>query len=422
MRRLPPFFLVLGTLLQAGSATVATVPLRTWGQPSSPSPLAYMLSLYRDPLPRADIIRSLQAQGRRRRPAPTGTPGPPASGSRECAEFRGGKAALEGVGGRSQGVSRTWVYGCIGACGGGGWGLRAEVGREFRAPSCVSEDVEMQGQNWTFAFDFSFLSQEEDLMWAELRLQLLSPEDPPSEAPLYIEIFHQPKLDVEQDPADCLERFRMDLFTVTPSQVTFSSGSVVLEVTRPLSKWLKHPGKLEEQMSGPARECWQWPPKPPSTDVLLMLYSNLPQEQRQLGGSTLLWEAESSWRAQEGQLFQEKARRHRRQHLLDRSQLCRKVKFQVDFNLIGWGSWIIYPKQYNAYRCEGECPNPVGEEFHPTNHAYIQSLLKRYQPHRVPSTCCAPVKTKPLSMLYVDNGRVLLDHHKDMIVEECGCL
>lgn len=26
-----------------------------------------------------------------------------------------------------------------------------------------------------------------------------------------------------------------------------------------------------------------------------------------------------------------------------------------------------------------------------------------------------------MSMLYVDNGRVLLDHHKDMIVEECGC-
>lgn len=50
-------------LLQAGAATVAPVPLRTRGQPSSPSPLAYMLSLYRDP-PRADIIRSLQAQGR----------------------------------------------------------------------------------------------------------------------------------------------------------------------------------------------------------------------------------------------------------------------------------------------------------------------------------------------------------------------
>ncbi|KAM5139889.1 nodal homolog [Callospermophilus lateralis] len=334
-------------LLQAGAATVAQVPLRTLGQPSSPSPLAYMLSLYRDPLPRADIIRSLQAQ-----------------------------------------------------------------------------DVEVDGQNWTFAFDFSFLSQEEELAWAELRLQLPSPVDLPAEGLLTIEIFHQPKLDTEKDPGNCLRRLRMELFTITLSQVTFSAGSMVLEVTKPLSKWLKDPRALEEQMSSLSRECWQPSPTPPvtGTSVLLLLYSNLPREQRRLGGATLLWEAESSWRAQEGQLSRERVLRHRRHHLPDRSQLCRKVKFQVDFNLIGWGSWIIYPKQYNAYRCEGECPNPVGEEFHPTNHAYIQSLLKRYQPHRVPSTCCAPVKTKPLSMLYVDNGRVLLEHHKDMIVEECGCL
>ncbi|KAM6182582.1 nodal homolog [Erethizon dorsatum] len=348
--RLPVLLLHAGwALLQAGAETVASVPLWTQGQPSSPSPLAYMLSLYRDPLPRADIIRSLQAQ-----------------------------------------------------------------------------DVEVDGQNWTFAFDFSFLSQQEDLAWAELRLQLAGPVDLPAEGLLTIQIFHQPKPDTHQHPGACLERLQMELFTVTLSQVTFSSGSMVLEVTRPLSKWLKDPGALEEQMSSVARGCWQRSPSLPVTvtvtDVLLMLYSNLSREQRRLGGATLLWEAESSWRAQEGQLSQERARRQRRHHLPDRSRLCRKVKFQVDFNLIGWGSWIIYPKQYNAYRCEGECPNPVGEEFHPTNHAYIQSLLKRYQPHRVPSTCCAPVKTKPLSMLYVDNGRVLLEHHKDMIVEECGCL
>ncbi|KAM6184763.1 nodal homolog [Rhynchocyon petersi] len=332
-------------LLRADADALATLPLRTLGQPSSPSPLAYMLRLYRDPLLQADIVRSLQAQ-----------------------------------------------------------------------------DVGLEGQKWTFAFDFSFLSQEEDLEWAELRLQLSSPVDLPAGTPVSIEIFHQPKLDTEQDPASCLERVQMDLFDVTPTQITFSLGSMVLEVTRPLSKWLKHPRELQEQMTRQAKECQHRPPKPPFTNVLLMLYSNLSQEQRRLGGSTLLWEAESSWRAQKGQAAQERSRRHRRHHLPDKSQLCRKVKFLVDFNKIGWGSWIIYPKQYNAYRCEGECPNPVGEEFFPTNHAYMQSLLKYYQPHRVPSPCCAPVKTKPLSMLYVENGRVLLDHHKDMIVEECGCL
>lgn len=244
-------------------------------------------------------------------------------------------------------------------------------------PSCVLPlDAEVNGQNWTFAFDFSFLSQEENLAWAELRLQLPGLVDLPSEGRLTIEIFHQAKLDSEQDPAGCLERIRMELFTITLSQITFSSGSMVLEVTRPLSKWLKDPRALEVQMSSLAGECWpQSSTTGRSTDVLLLLYSNVPQEQRQLGGATLLWEAESSWRAQEGRLTWERSpsgRRHRRHPLPDRSQLCRKVKFQVDFNLIGWGSWIIYPKQYNAYRCEGACPNPVGEEFHPTNHAYIQ--------------------------------------------------
>lgn len=66
-----PFLLLHAwwALLQAGAATVAPVPLRPRGQLSSPSPLAYMLSLYRDP-PRADITRSLQAQGRLPCPAP----------------------------------------------------------------------------------------------------------------------------------------------------------------------------------------------------------------------------------------------------------------------------------------------------------------------------------------------------------------
>lgn len=51
---------------------------------------------------------------------------------------------------------------------------------------------------------------------------------------------------------------------------------------------------------------------------------------------------------------------------------CRRVDLHVDFNQIGWGSWIIFPKRYNAYRCEGSCPGPLGEDLNPTNHAYMQ--------------------------------------------------
>uniref|UniRef100_A0A8C4ZM74 TGF-beta family profile domain-containing protein n=1 Tax=Gadus morhua TaxID=8049 RepID=A0A8C4ZM74_GADMO len=101
--------------------------------------------------------------------------------------------------------------------------------------------------------------------------------------------------------------------------------------------------------------------------------------------------------------------------------LCRRVDLQVDFNQIGWGSWIIFPKRYNAYRCEGDCPSPLGEDLNPTNHAYMQSLLKHFHPDRVVSPCCAPTKMSPLSMLYYENGEMLLRHHEDMIVDECGC-
>lgn len=114
-------------LLQAGASTVAQVPLRTLGQPSSPSPLAYMLSLYRDPLPRADIIRSLQAQGRlRRRTLPR--PRAPGVATRlrapevrwDCGgvPWTGWSGAHRAQG--SKGASRVWlcVFFCIGTAGG----------------------------------------------------------------------------------------------------------------------------------------------------------------------------------------------------------------------------------------------------------------------------------------------------------------
>ena len=68
--------------------------------------------------------------------------------------------------------------------------------------------------------------------------------------------------------------------------------------------------------------------------------------------------------------------------------LCRRVDLQVDFNQIGWGSWIIFPKRYNAYRCEGDCPSPLGEDLNPTNHAYMQvSVVSAAGMHRHMSRC-----------------------------------
>ncbi|KAM9425836.1 nodal-related 2 [Pholidichthys leucotaenia] len=100
---------------------------------------------------------------------------------------------------------------------------------------------------------------------------------------------------------------------------------------------------------------------------------------------------------------------------------CRKVDFIIDFDKIGWGSLIVAPKTYNAFRCEGSCSGPLGDPQKPTNHAYMQALLNHVQPDKVPLPSCAPSEMKSLSMLYFENQQMFLRHHKDMIVDECSC-
>uniref|UniRef100_A0A8C4NCT2 TGF-beta family profile domain-containing protein n=1 Tax=Eptatretus burgeri TaxID=7764 RepID=A0A8C4NCT2_EPTBU len=104
------------------------------------------------------------------------------------------------------------------------------------------------------------------------------------------------------------------------------------------------------------------------------------------------------------------------------AQTCHRVDFYIDFDELGWGKWIVYPRRYNAFRCEGSCPSPVNELYLPTNHAYMQSLVHFHHPRRVPSPCCAPTHLSALSMLYQESGHVVLRHHKELIVEQCGCL
>ncbi|XP_069815804.1 nodal homolog 2-A-like [Dendropsophus ebraccatus] len=101
--------------------------------------------------------------------------------------------------------------------------------------------------------------------------------------------------------------------------------------------------------------------------------------------------------------------------------LCRRVDMWVEFDKIEWGNRIVYPRKYNAYRCEGTCPIPLNESFQPTNHAFIKSLVKLYDAEKVECSSCVPVKMSALSMLIYEDENVTLKHHEDMVVEECGC-
>ncbi|KAK3598366.1 hypothetical protein CHS0354_003390 [Potamilus streckersoni] len=100
---------------------------------------------------------------------------------------------------------------------------------------------------------------------------------------------------------------------------------------------------------------------------------------------------------------------------------CQIHDFFVDFNLIGWGPWIIHPKKFNAHACFGTCPSPITYQYSPTNHAILQTLMRMQRPLSAPEACCVPTKLQPLSMLYFEYDEIVIRYHEDMVVTECGC-
>lgn len=118
---------------------------------------------------------------------------------------------------------------------------------------------------------------------------------------------------------------------------------------------------------------------------------------------------------------------------------CRKQDFNVNFYDLGWGKWIIYPKVFNAHRCEGDCSLPsigkhVGRHSESsssrsisvrmTNHAQIMSILELKHPELTNKQMskCVSTKLKPLTVIFLDErGRIKTKQYRDMIVEECGC-
>ncbi|ELT90528.1 hypothetical protein CAPTEDRAFT_110325 [Capitella teleta] len=100
---------------------------------------------------------------------------------------------------------------------------------------------------------------------------------------------------------------------------------------------------------------------------------------------------------------------------------CQIKDLIVDFKVIGWSEWIVYPLSFNAYQCDGKCPLPVVQDYDPTNHAVLQSLMRIYDRDSTTRPCCVPTKLKPLSMLYYEKDMIVVRHHEDMVVDRCGC-
>ncbi|XP_026098454.1 nodal homolog [Carassius auratus] len=310
--------------------------------------------------------------------------------------------------------------------------------------SLTAQDCHQTGERWSVTFDMSSLSASDSIQLSELRVRL--PAFSASRR-VIVDVFHFRKQECESDSVFCRHR-RLFIGSIRSVPDTPASTWRVFNITELLEHWLspgtETPEDGEDTGSGegspePVTDSWRRKIQHPTAERVLMVvfYKNTG---RRRASSLMSTVAHSKHVSVNRAPDAAQARRHKRNRVermratddrnatgivtaleQHRGSLCRRVDMWVDFDQTGWDEWIVHPKRYNAYRCEGECPSPLDESLNPTNHAYMQSLLKLYHPERAPCASCAPTRLSPLSMLYYEGDGVVMRHHEDMIVEECGC-
>lgn len=101
---------------------------------------------------------------------------------------------------------------------------------------------------------------------------------------------------------------------------------------------------------------------------------------------------------------------------------CRRKPLYVDFNQLGWSTWVIAPRGYSAYFCQGLCEFPIDNHLKPTNHATVQTILNSVAPSLAPQACCSPNKFSAISILFIDTSdNIVYKKYEEMVVERCGC-
>ncbi|XP_071011442.1 nodal-related 1 [Oncorhynchus clarkii lewisi] len=310
--------------------------------------------------------------------------------------------------------------------------------------SLVAKSCHQSGGRWSVTFDASSISASDNIKRSELRIRL--PTFSASEH-VTVDLYHSQSGRCSSPP--CPESLFLGCLRAEPSSLTATSNWRVFNVTTLLRYyWLHQGGSAPGHEEGrEVREKGLESVLHPTADRVMMVVFSKHQTKKR--APTLIRTAEHSKyvtldreRAGAGPAVSVEggkgARRRKRHGLHQRAgvagvapgmahteerkgPLCKKVDMWVDFDQIGWSEWILYPKRYNAYRCEGSCPTPVDETVTPTNHAYMQSLLKLHSSDRVPCPSCVPTRLAPLSMLYYENSEVLMQHFQGMVVDECGC-
>lgn len=255
----------------------------------------------------------------------------------------------------------------------------------------IPSDLTYRHGHWVVTFDLYALLADKHIQAAELRIRLPWIQ---SISNITLEVHHE-----DQDLVGSLTE---------SSQITSSQNWKVFNMTSPLLSWIRQKSaarirqkrvprqrkliKTKRELSVPDQPVYVISSRREqdmSVQALLVVFSHTGSDENSKAKASLLHTAEQSKFLSPAEIKRVRWPKRRRSKRGQREQtarslqvfkrggeksLCRRVDLNVDFNQIGWGSWIIFPKRYNAYRCEGSCPGPLGEELNPTNHAYMQVI------------------------------------------------
>ncbi|KAM4577430.1 southpaw [Odontesthes bonariensis] len=326
--------------------------------------------------------------------------------------------------------------------------------------SLMAKGCHQVGDRWMVTFDLSSISTSELVQLAELQIRL--PAFSASKHAV-VDLYHSQKQSCDLGSTLCQkEDVFLGSFGTTASNT--KSSWKVFNVSALLQYWLyqgnevmnhEASGELQTDQGSGAGDERQTSDKsllnhfetkqrkihhPTTNRVMMVIFSKHYLTQEDHAAYSLMHTVENSKYVTMDRVSSDSQSRRHKRNRMERMRvtdgvlptvppvvepfqrpLCRRVDMWVDFDHIGWDEWIVHPKRYNAYRCEGECPIPLDDSFLPTNHAYMQSLLRHHHPDRVSCPSCVPVRLSPLSMLYYENDDLTLRHHEEMIVEECGC-
>ncbi|XP_073479729.1 nodal homolog 2-A-like [Aquarana catesbeiana] len=306
--------------------------------------------------------------------------------------------------------------------------------------SLTAKSCSEAGNLWKMSFDMSSISTNTELKLVELRIRLPSFKKASN---ITVEIYHS---------KDGHDKLFMGSFMSNPSAAKGNSWKI-FNLTRIVQYFIHHGEPMlntdfvaaedtteRHTESGNVREPGQVPHQNKdhfsAEKVMLVVFAREKTSDNHFGSPSLIKTVQSSkyvmrdWPTKVTGL-----RRHRRNHISENSifvnglptrtessgPLCRRVDMWVEFDKIEWGNQIIYPRRYNAYRCEGACPIPLNENFKSTNHAFIKSLVKMFDSEKVECSSCVPVKMSSRSMLMYEDNKISLKHHEDMVVDTCGC-